>query len=603
MSIYTKTIAAENNKVVPQTEPLNDKQKLNHAGGYSFTVSPLDQLKRFLCLGCESGTYYVSQKEHIAENLDCLEKILDESLGLEAVEIVRTFSVDGRTAKQDTIVFALAMFAACDNRDVRVAAWAAVPAVCRIPTTLFQFVEAYKQLCQKNRKSSGWGRVARRTLAQWYNDKSPEKLAMLMTKYAQRSGWSHKDVMRVCHLVPVDIAHDWLYTFAVDGMDALNARLAEDTDADKSEWVDTKDEWVSGGEGLTRTTKRAAHKTANRRKLLERGMTPDVEKSWESALNLLQIIARVRTYTDPDNEEHVGRVFESIMQAGLVREHIPTPMLRSKMVWRALLQNMPMTAMIRNLGKMTSIGLLEPLADATDLVVRKLMDEKELHKARIHPLNVLNALSTYRQGHGEKGSLSWKPCNEVVSALDKAFYLSFKNVKSTGKRFMLALDVSGSMDFYKIAGMSMTPRVASGALAMVTARTEPRHHFMAFTNTFTPLDINERMSLEEVQKAITGLRFGSTDCAQPMLYALEKKIPVDVFMVFTDSETYHGRVHPTEALKRYRKEMGIDAKLIVFGMTATQFTIADPDDRGMLDIAGFDANSPEIVRAFVEGEI
>jgi 60 kDa SS-A/Ro ribonucleoprotein len=32
--------------------------------------------------------------------------------------------------------------------------------------------------------------------------------------------------------------------------------------------------------------------------------------------------------------------------------------------------------------------------------------------------------------------------------------------------------------------------------------------------------------------------------------------------------------------------MGIEAKLVVVGLTATEFTIADPTDSGMLDIAG-----------------
>lgn len=44
--------------------------------------------------------------------------------------------------------------------------------------------------------------------------------------------------------------------------------------------------------------------------------------------------------------------------------------------------------------------------------------------------------------------------------------------------------------------------------------------------------------------------------------------------------------------------MGIDAKLIVVGMTATKFTIANPDDPGMLDIAGFDTAAPGIMSEF-----
>lgn len=51
-------------------------------------------------------------------------------------------------------------------------------------------------------------------------------------------------------------------------------------------------------------------------------------------------------------------VFLIALSAGFVREHVPTDLLDSQEVWAALLDDMPMTAMIRNLGKMASIGLL-----------------------------------------------------------------------------------------------------------------------------------------------------------------------------------------------------------------------------------------------------
>lgn len=43
-----------------------------------------------------------------------------------------------------------------------------------------------------------------------------------------------------------------------------------------------------------------------------------------------------------------------------MREHIPTDLLNDRSVWAALLVKMPMTAMIRNLGKMSAVGLLTP---------------------------------------------------------------------------------------------------------------------------------------------------------------------------------------------------------------------------------------------------
>ncbi len=38
-----------------------------------------------------------------------------------------------------------------------------------------------------------------------------------------------------------------------------------------------------------------------------------------------------------------------------------------------------------------------------------------------------------------------------------------------------------------------------------------------------------------------------------MLYALEKRLEVDTFVVYTDSETWAGTVHPDEALRTYRE--------------------------------------------------
>jgi 60 kDa SS-A/Ro ribonucleoprotein len=98
--------------------------------------------------------------------------------------------------------------------------------------------------------------------------------------------------------------------------------------------------------------------------------------------------------------------------------------------------------------------------------------------------------------------------------------------------------------------------------------------------------------------AISNLPFAGTDCALPMVHAQEHKVEVDVFVVYTDSETWHGKIHPAQAPRRYRDRMGIPAKLVVVGMVANQFSIADPEDAGMLDVVGFDTGTPAIMADF-----
>src|SRR4029079_1534513 len=134
-----------------------------------------------------------------------------------------------------------------------------------------------------------------------------------------------------------------------------------------------------------------------------------------------------------------------ISRAKLTREMVPTELLTHAVVWEALLERMPLTAMIRNLGVITKVGLIAAGSDAARTVVDRLADRATLRAARVHPIAMLVATKTYAQGHGMKGRGKWTPVARVVDALDAAFYITFQNAPTTGKRVMLALDVSGSM--------------------------------------------------------------------------------------------------------------------------------------------------------------
>jgi 60 kDa SS-A/Ro ribonucleoprotein len=152
---------------------------------------------------------------------------------------------------------------------------------------------------------------------------------------------------------------------------------------------------------------------------------------------------------------------------------------------------------------------------------------------------------------------------EVVDALDAAFDLAFGNVEATGKRLLLALDVSGSMAGGSVAGVpGLTPRDASAALALVTTATEERYEIVGFfaarggwkaggrrqfdlgADGLSPLAISPRQRLDDAVKALDELPFGGTDCALPMLYALAREREVDTFVIYTDSENLGGRRPP-----------------------------------------------------------
>jgi 60 kDa SS-A/Ro ribonucleoprotein len=280
-----------------------------------------------------------------------------------------------------------------------------------------------------------------------------------------------------------------------------------------------------------------------------------------------------------------------------------------------MLPTLGLGAMVRNLGNMTRLGTIKPLSEAEAIVVERLADDHTIRQSRLHPFAILLAMAVYGCGRGVRGSGAWDPSRAVLDALDGAFYRAFANVTASGKRILIALDVSGSMGS-PIMGSPISCRDATAALALITLSTEKQTHVVGFTSAghaqrqfggrwgggsvrLTPLAISPRQRLTDAVSAVSNLPFGGTDCALPMLYALEKGIAVDAFVVYTDNETWAGAVHPAKALQPYRQRTNIPAKLVVVGMTATDFSIADPNDAGMLDVVGFDAGAPAVMADFI----
>ena len=389
----------------------------------------------------------------------------------------------------------------------------------------------------------GWGRGLRRGVANWYTQMPADRLAYQAVKYQQRDGWSHRDALRLAHPKAPSHEHDALFAWITNGM-----------------------EW------------------------------PDADVPADKALQTIWAFEQAKQATS------VGDIQALIEAHGLPWEAIPAEWHGHAAVWRTLLPTLPLGALLRNLGRLTANEVLRPMGDEVAFVVEKLTNPLLLQKARIHPIGVLAALMTYKNGRGLRGKLTWTPVRQIVDALDAAFYQTFQAVQPTGKRHLLALDVSGSMSVGMVANtLGLTPRIASAAMSLITAASEPKVTTVGFSHQLIPLNISPRQRLDDVVKAISGLPFGATDCAQPMLWALKHNIQADVFIVYTDNETWCGDIHPAQALQAYRDKMGINAKLIVVGMVANRYSIADPEDAGMLDVVGFDTAVPRLMSDFISG--
>jgi 60 kDa SS-A/Ro ribonucleoprotein len=546
----------------PQGLPIPGRDMVeNNAGGFVFKLDEWKQLERFLILGTEGGTFYVSEKKLTADNANKVLLLLKKD-GIKVVEKTVEMLKSGRAPKPDVAIFVLALAASKGDDATRKAALAAVPSALKTGTHLLKFVDTVNGL-------RGWGRGLKKAVQLWFKGRKNETLALQLVKYKQREGWSMKDVLRLAKPVPETDVQGKLF-----GWTAKN---------EKAEWA--KAQVAPGDKALDFVW--AAEQASGLKLVAEQA---DTEQA--------------RAILAEANQASVKKLVDLIVTYRLPREALPTEALNKVEVWEALLQEMPMTAMIRNLGTMSKIGLLKPLSDAERLVFQRLTDAERLRGSKVHPIQVLSALRTYSSGRGIRSAASWNVSNKVVEALDEAFELSFGVVEPAGTRHLLALDVSGSMQGGEIAGVpGLSPSAATAALAVVAARTEPWAAIMGFDHGIRDLGVTAKDSILDATKKVSVNNGGGTDASLPMTWALENKIQVDTFVVLTDNETWAGNIHPVQALKKYRQATGIGAKLIVVGMTSTGFTIADPEDSGMLDVVGFDGATPALMAKFAKGEI
>ena len=290
-----------------------------------------------------------------------------------------------------------------------------------------------------------------------------------------------------------------------------------------------------------------------------------------------------------------------LIAAGASWEMLPDAELRKRETWAYLLESgkLPMTAALRNLPRMTELEVFDPyFGNAPALAFRRMFEDEDLlRKARIHPLSILLAIRQYAMGATRSG-LVYRPLMPAVEVLNSAFYRAFETAPASGKRHLIGVDVSASMTMRTPIGL--TSNEIAAVMAMKIMATEPASLAVGFAHELRELPFNRVTSLENACKATIERSFGATDPGLLFEYALAHKIEVDTFVVITDNEVNRGR-HVPDQLRRYRRETGIPAKLAVLATTATNFSIADPRDPGMLDIAGFGSDVPALLAEFSRG--
>jgi hypothetical protein len=727
-SALKTAMSAQNNPAarirIPQTIGLPG-QIANNAGGYSFPLPLEQEWMRYLIIGSKSdnGSYYQCGGAIATTISKCImAAVSSPDTCAHLIRDIVDVSVNARAPKQEMTMMSLAAAIVFppDNA-CKAQALAAINQVCRIPTHLFMLVQYIRDLSQDKKKpGKGFGKGVRRAFTEYYTSRNGLELAILVTKYKNREGWTHEDLISLLHINPAEMKDDggrlvleWIMkkdkperkiaanpakgivattipakmerteflkrlaaiptpALPVAPVAAATPKVASVPAPTPTEKVAVMFEVVHPDSPMSGALKLMVYDNEplqNIRQILNdigigttfvfryngsiisstkslRDISYDTTKKIYLCAGVEPVVEPVvkpvaalagtsATESEPESKKpfedpliSTARFLKALIELAktgekkdavtaiaimeqnkkIQREHLPTELLNTPQIWNSLLNGMGMTALIRNLGKLSQIGVATTRSSD---IVRMLTDAKLVKDSKIHPLQVLVGMKTYSQGKGDLGSMTWMPNSYITTALSTTFHQAFGNITPTGKRFMIGLDVSGSMSMSMCAGAkNITPREGSVAMAMMTLHAEGAEnvHIYGFSNTFYNFNgkIRPEMTIQDAIKA-TDVPFGATDCALPMTQALKmymhSGIVFDVFCVYTDNETYAPNIHPQVALEQYRNATKVDAKLIVVGMVANQLTIADPKDKNTLNLAGFDTATPELISMFVRGQI
>ncbi|GAA3097212.1 TROVE domain-containing protein [Streptosporangium carneum] len=546
-------LAAISTVATPQTRPIPGRagQVRNAAGGYVFAKDVWTRLEDFLILGTTGGTYYVGEDTLTAENADVLFAAVGED-GPRAVAMIVDVSTarPPRAPKPRPAIFALALAFAYGDPDTRQAVKAAFPLVVRTTDHLAAFVGYLKNLGGKttgNGSSLVVGRSLRTAVASWFLRDEPDAVAFRACKAMQRrtpqgEAFSLRDALRIAHPKADTVQRRALFG------------------------------WIAGNVSDDQV----------------REVVPAVDRF---------LTAKAVTTT--------AEAVRAVTELRTPWEFLPDAMLTEPAVWEALVDTVGMTALVRNLAKMTRIGALRPRGDATRRAVARLTDRKALARARVHPMDLFLALRVYNSGQSQPNPRAdrqtWQPVPAISDALEEAYELSFGHVRPSGRRLLVAVDSSGSMTYHRVAagGSPLGTAYELGcAMAVMLARIERGNvHVIDVDTSVHASKVTPRTNLREI--ASWRPSGGGTDLALPFDWARGERLEVDGIVVFTDSETWAGRSHAVQALDAYRRSVNPAVRVVVAAMTPVGRSIGDPGDPDVLNVAGLDASLPMVVNGFV----
>lgn len=447
------------------------------------------------------------------------------------------------------IAYALALCARDKRKKVSKLAYEALPDICRKPTQLFQFLS----FCRTRFNCRGWPRSHRKAIAAWYTENqqyrnNPRKLALHVTKYKRRHMLSQKRVIKACHPKPPDKTFSYIFRFVTKGIEK-----ADEINADEKDF--------------------------------------EIVKGYISAVNSIK-----KKHKRGEMED----IIEAIHKWKVPWEVIPTKQLKEPEIWRALLhQKMPMTAMIRNLGRMSRLELFKPKSREEQIVCNRLRTVDSLEST--HPIQLLGAFAAYRRGRGlrDDSMHTWEVNREIERALLDSYHLSSaRHSERMQSKVLIAIDVKMEMDFHTLGIPSMSCKEAAIALSLLFGSIFEVETISFYKSARTVSLDQPSGELFDTDFSDNHSDHGETNYDVPFRYAEEKKF--EILLLLTDTLETKEIDKIRRSFRKMKQSNTARYKKCVVVCFKNSRPASEPGNNSMLDVVGVDEHAVEVIKDFIQ---
>ncbi|KAK0065670.1 60 kDa SS-A/Ro ribonucleoprotein [Biomphalaria pfeifferi] len=519
--------------------------------------SDLDLVSRFVYFRSEDGHFTVDPPMTFTDKTPSLGTFLSKERGSEVIKRLKLIFQTRRYITKDPLLFAIAhiirnmpVTESHDEDKIRNEAYSLAQDVCESALDLFTFVHFNKETSPP--KKAGFGHGMRTFIANWYFSKPPLKLAHEVTRFKSGRGWTHRDLIRQCHM-------------------------------------------------KTDKKSKASSVVLNYLTQKKYQLTDDLDCEDSEVGEVVQFLKDIKSLSSPQPVD--GDFARSLIEKHkLVDQQIPTFLRNLPQTFEGRLGNMTMEEIFNSIPKMATLGMLEQCSIHTPLIIETIKNLDLVKRSKIHPVVIFLVMRRYESDRSKKYVKNY----HLIRALQAAFTASLESLPSIGTKTLVAVHVEGKAAKQHVLGANyLSPILPCALMTNFLLQSEDNLQLVYFNQMVSEINLSRTVPMARIVEAFVSFTRDpantSYDLVEPIKWATQHKKPFDNILILCDKKMVSSQADLHNAIDTYRREVLLpNAKFLVVGLTDLT-SVTNKMDLNMCEVSGFNKKIPSLIYNFFLG--